>query len=114
MESYVVFEYLYRDASNYKSYGEILLQGKYNEDEITFLTSHFESGIFFIPEAIDIPELRSQLYKYGGPNSDDHDYHEFSSIRVADTNDIAQLKPHGALSDFIAIVIKACRKWQSK
>jgi hypothetical protein len=113
MEKYALFEYLYRDASNYKAYGSLLLKGSYVEDERTFLISHLESGQFFVPEAMGIPQLRSQLYSYGGPNDDDHEYHEFVSLRIADSSDIASMELWGTMQEFLLAFAQACKKWLS-
>jgi hypothetical protein len=107
MDQYVVFEYLYRDASNYKSSGSVLLGGTIDEGKVASLVSNFEDGVFFIPEAIGIPELRSKLYEYGGPNSDDHEYHEFVCLRTANDEDIVLLKLHDTLDKFILAVAHA-------
>ena len=106
MRNYVVFEYLYRDASNYKIHGALLLEGDITGNEESIFNSHFECGTFFIPEVIGIPELRSQLFVYDGPNSDDHEYHEIVCIREANTDDLAQLKPYGTFQDLLARIEK--------
>lgn len=113
MGNYVVFEYLYRDASNYKIYGALLFEGIITENVINFINSHFDCGTFFIPEAIGIPELRSQLFIYGGPNSDDHEFHEIVCIRKANTDDLAQLKPYGTFKDLLARIEKMYKTWMS-
>lgn len=111
MEQYVVFEYLYRDASNYKSYGSVLLEGAFDKAKVASLLRYFEDGAFFIPEAIKIPELRSKLYENGGPNSDDHEYHEFVCLRTANDEDIVLLKLHDTLDEFIRVVANSSDKW---
>ncbi len=64
--------YLYRDASNYKAHHEIIVHGK-----ITFadITPHLESGEFFIPSQVGLPDLQSQL---GKPTDDDHAWHHLT------------------------------------
>jgi hypothetical protein len=113
MDQYVVFEYLYRDASNYKSSGSILLEGAFDEGKVASLVRNFEDRAFFIPEAINIPELRSKLYEYGGPNSDDHEYHEFVCLRIANDEDIVLLKLHDTLDKFILTVANSSKRWLS-
>jgi hypothetical protein len=55
----VSFEYLYRDASNYKDNGWSVLRG----DRMSIreankrLASAFESGLYFIADRIDVPEV---------------------------------------------------------
>ena len=40
-----IFEYLYRDASNYKSWGTLILCGSATAADIQILQEKFESGI---------------------------------------------------------------------
>ena len=67
-----LIHYLYRDASNYKAHHEIIVRG-----EITFadLTPFLESGEFFIPSQIGLPDLQAQL---GQPTDDDHAWHHLT------------------------------------
>jgi hypothetical protein len=89
VEEYSVMEYLYRDASNYKEFGEILLKGIFSEKDIALIHScMYDCGQFFIPEEIGVPPLQTRLWeKYGGPNEDDHQWHSIESIRIAETED---------------------------
>ena len=68
--------YLYRDASNYKIWGEEVLDGKISREDFTF---HEEN--FFTPAEIGIPDLRNELIRQGYElNEDDHDWHEFIEL----------------------------------
>jgi hypothetical protein len=81
MNSYYVLEYLYRDANNFKAFGQILLSGNISENYITEIKSYLDSGEFFVAEQVNIPTLYSQLWKYSnGPTIADHTFHEFSSL----------------------------------
>jgi hypothetical protein len=85
VKKYSVIEYLYRDASNYKEFGEILLEGLFSETDIELVRScMYDCGQFFVPEEIGIPPLQSRLWeKYGGPDEDDHQWHSIECIRTA-------------------------------
>lgn len=89
-----VFEYLYRDAGNWKAWGQLLLEGMPSANEISSLCASFESGEFFIAEQLGIPTLFQQFWtQYGGPTQDDHPWHEFARVRPATE---AEVK-HGAI-----------------
>jgi len=75
------FEYGYRDASNYKSYGHILLEGTLSTDERDEIISRLEGEKYFIAEQVEIPALYETLYEFsGGPTASDHCWHEFAQL----------------------------------
>jgi hypothetical protein len=64
--------YLYRDASNYKFWGEFCVLGELSlEDLRPYLFDHE----WFVPEKVGIPSLVPEAR-----NDDDHVLHEFFSI----------------------------------
>jgi hypothetical protein len=82
--NFSVFEYCYRDASNYKTFGRLLLDGVASDSNIQILRSHFESGEFFIAEQLGIPPLYAELWELSqGPTDDDHVWHTYETLRVA-------------------------------
>jgi len=112
IEQFSVFEYLYRDASNYKAWGEVLLSGAPNERQLTELVASFESKEFFIAENVGIPSLQHELWEYSnGPTSDDHVWHSFHKIRAATNTDVSSMKCWGTVDDFISKV-KAVSDWK--
>ncbi len=99
MNNYYVLEYLYRDANNFKAFGQILVLGNVSEDYISEMESYLDSGEFFVAEQVNIPTLYSQLWKYSnGPTIADHAFHEFSLIRLATENEITSLDLWGETS----------------
>lgn len=81
---YSVFVYCYRDASNYKSWGQVLLQGHASSADDEELRKAFDAGEFFIAEQLDIPPLYGELWALsGGPTADDHVWHTFHELRLA-------------------------------
>lgn len=75
------FEYRYRDASNYKVSGRILLDGQLSKSDRAQITSKLHDGEFFIAEQVGIPPLYQALYELSdGPTDDDHAWHEFDAI----------------------------------
>lgn len=76
-----VFEYLYRDASNYKSHGQVYLSGRLSDADRALIVSKLQDGEYFIAEQVGIPSLRQSLYELSdGPTDDDHAWHEFGTI----------------------------------
>jgi len=97
-----VFEYLYRDASNYKAWGEILLSGVPSQNDIAALRARLESGEYFVAEQVGIPALYKELWDLsGGPNSDDHALHEFVNLRAASEDERKSLRLFGNLSGLL-------------
>lgn len=66
--------HLYRDASNYKFWGEFHVAGELSLDE---LEPHLLHGQYFVPEKIGLPSLVPEVQ-----NSDDHLLHEFSHVEA--------------------------------
>jgi len=83
----VRFNYLYRDAANYKAFGEVVFA---NPDNLAIksadrrLCARFDSGEFFIASQLGIPEVF--LWKQGEFPLDvaDHCFHEFSGLEETD------------------------------
>ena len=77
------FIYLYRDASNYKQHGEVILS---NETQRTVeeidqtIRSLLSDGCFFIAQQVQIEERFFAVV-----NEDDHPWHEF--VQVESTTD---------------------------
>ena len=88
MVDFSVFEYCYRDASNYKVYGQLLLKGPVSIADIQNLQTRFESGEFFIAEQLGIPPLYGGLRALSsGPTEEDHVWHTFLTLRPASTGE---------------------------
>lgn len=99
---YTVFEYLYRDAGNYKAWGQVLLTGRVSaEDELAF-RSCLDSGEFFVAEDVGVPSLQRELWALsGGPTEDDHGWHEFHEFRPASPEELV-VAPWGSVAAFLA------------
>lgn len=91
MRKFSIFEYLYRDASNYKSWGSLILRGAFKESDLDILKKQFDAGRYFIAEQIHVPALYAELWQYSnGPSIDDHAWHEFYSLRLANEEDVVE------------------------
>lgn len=91
MHDFSMFEYCYRDAANYKSFGRLLLKGVVSIADLRTVQSHFESGEFFIAEQLSIPPLYVELWALsGGPTVNDHVWHTFQKFRPATSEEITE------------------------
>lgn len=75
----VKFEYLYRDASNYKNWGDVIFSNKSEmkiEDIEVQIKNNLIDNQFFIAEHLDIPVLYFEKYDF----EVDHNWHEFYAI----------------------------------
>jgi hypothetical protein len=108
---YSVFEYLYRDGANYKAWGELLLKGRLNEQEITEMRGRFDGGDCFIAEQIDIPTLYEALWEDcdGGRSSSDHVWHEFHVLRPASADEVKTLPLWGEAQELLKKITRVER-----
>ncbi len=91
MSNFSVFEYCYRDASNYKAYGRLLLNGIASDVDVQLMRSRLESSELFIAEQLAIPPLYAELWELShGPTGDDHVWHTFENLRPAADDEIKQ------------------------
>ena len=108
---YLILDYLYCDASNYKSFGSVLLTGTLTNAERAELIACLESGEFFVAEQVGVPPLYATLFQYsGGPTEDDHAWHKFEGFRektgLADSDEI-----RGNARDILALFRAAKQNW---
>jgi len=72
------FTYLYRDASNWKNWGEIIVSG-WRHDVEERLKKTLDYGKFFIADQVNIPQKF-----FATIDDDDHCWHEFHSLEKTD------------------------------
>jgi hypothetical protein len=83
---WTAFEYVYRDADNFKAFGTVTLDGAVSEADESIVRTHLNGGEFFIAEQIGVPPLYKQLYQWSdGPTRSDHCWHEFVCFRELTT-----------------------------
>lgn len=79
----ISFDYLYRDAGNYKLYNSVIYKNE-NDVPLIFLLRAIEACLeqrmYFVPETLEIPRLKFRNYD---PDLD-HLWHEFDSISETD------------------------------
>ena len=86
-----IFEYLYRDAGNWKTYGRLLLSGQHDAAHAVAIRKSLDSGLLFVPEQVGIPPLQRQhltLHGAGDADDFDHAFHEFMAIRAAGADEV--------------------------
>ena len=79
---YTAFEYMYRDASNYKARGEVWLQDHMTPSRLETIICTLDSEEFFIAEQVGLPPLHAELLSLsGGWTVADHPWHSFVGVR---------------------------------
>lgn len=109
---YCVFEYMYRDAGNWKTYGALLLSGDAG-DSREELRKCLEWGDLFVAEQVGVPSLCGEHFMATGegPSDLDHAYHEFVDLRTATDEDLESMSVLGALSGLLDRMQKATGRW---
>lgn len=103
-----VFEYLYRDAGNYKAYGMIPVSGVVGQEQEEAIQESLICGVNFVAEDVGIPTLYEELWKYSdGPTDDDHGYHEYVGFRQVDDEECADISVSIDISDLVFRFVKA-------
>lgn len=103
------FNYLYRDAGNYKERGAVVFSDslELSLDEMsTLLQCAFSQGCLFIANQIRVPERF--LFERGSATSDDHCYHEFESLEF--TGEIPDDRFARSAADFVREVEREARR----
>ena len=80
MPTNIKFNYLYRDAGNYKQFGNIILSNPNNIsiDLVTdIIRKNLIDGEFFEAGKWGVPSLF-----FDTKNEDDHEWHEFENIEI--------------------------------
>lgn len=111
---FCVFEYLYRDADNFKAWGALLLEGALIDAQVVEMRSKLEGEEFFIAEQIGAPPLYQELWKYSdGPTENDHVWHEFFALRPAEENDLVEDEPWGT-ANALFTSISGIARWNER
>ena len=112
MKKYVVMEYCYRDADNYKAFGQILLSGNITDAYISEMESLLDSEEFFVAEQVGIPTLYSQLWELSnGPTRADHAFHALSKFRPATDSEIKSMVSWGTTASLLEAFHVVRQEW---
>jgi hypothetical protein len=80
------FDYMYRDAGNFKAFGSVLLDGPITKLDEDLVRQSLDGGEYFIAEQVEVPPLYDQLYRWSdGPTESDHCWHEYVGFRQLTT-----------------------------
>ena len=72
------FDYLYRDAGNYKGYGSVLLRGDATPENEAAIRAALIDGMYFEAERVGVPALYHLVRGDAEPDeAEDHGWHEF-------------------------------------
>lgn len=106
-----VFEYEYRDAGNWKTYGYLLLRGADPRAEHVIRKS-LDWGDQFVAEQVGVPSLCSKHWAaMGADRSDlDHAYHDFIAVRPATTAEL-DFEVHGPLDRLVVLFARSRGRW---
>lgn len=80
------FEYLYRDASNYKQGRRVIFAGEAIQELVDRIQGALDDGEFFIPSQVGLEDLQ-RSFPGGKVYEDDHVWHEL--IGIASTSEPA-------------------------
>ena len=107
-----VFDYVYRDAGNWKTYGALLLVGDCTGAALK-IRDCLESGELFVAEQVGVPALcqRHWVDCEDGPSDLDHAYHEFVDLRPATNDDVVTFCVAGRLSVLLDRFQRAAGCW---
>jgi hypothetical protein len=111
---YCVFEYLYRDAGNWKTFGLLLLSGHGSEEASAAIRGALDCDATFVAEQVAIPSLCKQHFKdcgSDGPGELDHAYHEFFGLRAATKEEVDTLTVFVALTDVVKNFKQVNGRW---
>jgi hypothetical protein len=107
---WTAFDYLYRDAANFKAFGTVVLKGRLNGDDRELIRNCLSGGEFFIAEQVGVKPLYGELYKWsGGPTVSDHCWHEFSGFREV-ASEPEHFERAVGVTDFVAR-FRAVAEW---
>lgn len=106
-----VFEYMYRDAGNFKTHGRLLLSGSFHEAEPA-IRRCLDWGDQFVAEQVGVPALcRVHWEAVGdGPSELDHAYHEFVRLAPMEAGE-ASSPVWGQLAELVARFQDAAGEW---
>jgi hypothetical protein len=111
---YTIFEYLYRDAGNGKTFGRLLLAGTAFMQDLEVLGDNLEDGKLFIAERVGIPPLSGERWTVSnGTSEEDYDFHEFAGLRAATIDEILEMRLFGDLDGLIRKFEHASQYWDS-
>mgnify|MGYP006188608141 CR=1 FL=1 len=100
--NFSVFEYLYRDAANWKTYGEALLTGCWSPSLAARIEAALDGDRLFVAEQVGLPALQPvHAANYGSDPDLDHPFHEFVQLRPGTPEDLLGSDPAGSVEAMV-------------
>lgn len=110
-----LFEYLYRDAGNFKAFGSVALEGALSEEELERVGALLDGDGLFIAEQINVPVLYQQLYQWsGGATRSDHCWHEFLRVTVVEDGEVSPKAHRWGSADRFLKMLASVRRWEEE
>lgn len=110
-QGFMVLEYMYRDAGNFKTFGCLLLTGQDAAADAA-IRACLEWDNQFVAEQIGIPVLYEEHWNSvgEGPSDLDHAFHEFVGLRAAGTEELA-LPVWNSVAALVERMRRAAHRW---
>ncbi len=108
---FTLFEYMYRDAGNFKTTGRLLLSGQDPQAEEA-IRRCLDWGDQFVAEQIGVPPLCAEHWEAVGeePSEIDHAFHEFLGLRNVEA-DSPGLRVWGSIDRMVQRMQAAAGRW---
>lgn len=108
---FTLFEYMYRDAGNFKTAGRLLLSGQDPRAEDA-IRQCLDWGDQFVAEQIGVPPLCAEHWEAVGeePSDLDHAFHEFLGLRNVEA-DSPGLRVWGSIDRMVQRMQAAAGRW---
>lgn len=109
---FCIFEYMYRDAGNWKTFGQLLMHGNCDGMQ-AMLEGCLEWASQFVAEQVDVPPLHEKHFSDCGEGSSDldHAFHEFIRLRPATKEEQVGMQVHCTLQEFVVRMREAAGHW---
>lgn len=108
---FTLFEYMYRDAGNFKTAGRLLLSGQEPRAEEA-IRQCLDWGDQFVAEQVGVPPLCAEHWEAVGeePSDLDHAFHEFLGLGNVEA-DSADLRVWGSIDRMVQRMQAAAGRW---
>ena len=101
-------EYLYRDASNYKSPNQVIVAGTITEEQKEAILQTLEDGTYFIPEQVGL-----DLYRGWDITEDDHPFCELDIEKDFYETEEAADDENFTVDNLVAAFLSTGGKWDA-
>lgn len=103
--------YMYRDESNFKVDGRIVLSGQITPQQVDQLRTSLHQGEQFIPTQVGLPHLGSTAEWPSFPSDDDHVWHEMNLDDIVTREVMTCVQPVSSVEEFVAAMTTTAGLW---